>query len=57
MLTEKEEIEQVLLKVNQEKMHRSAHTSFMTEPLLSDFGYRGDLDIIESVMDSTYVPP
>ena len=57
VLTEKEEIEQVLLEVNKEKMHRSAHTSFMTEPLLSDFGYRGDPEIIEQVMDGTYLPP
>ena len=38
-------------------MHQSAHTSFITEPLLSDFGYRGDPEIIEQVMDGTYLPP
>ena len=45
------------MEFNKVKIHRSAHTSFVTEPLLSDFGYRGDPAIIEQVMEGTYVPP
>ena len=55
--TTKESIENVLFDVNYEKIRASDHTPFMTEPMVSEFGYRNNTDAANRVLDGTYHPP
>jgi len=52
-----ERIEEVLLPVNKANVHSSEDTDFLTSPLVEDFGYQGNEQTENSVLQGTYVPP
>ena len=56
-LREKIEIEQAFMKANEAKYRQSYDTDFLTEPMLSEFGYLGLTENAAKVMDGTYEVP
>ena len=56
-LTEKHEVEECLVQVNQAKVRASDDTPFMNEPLLSEFGHQNRTPNGQKVVDGTYQPP
>ena len=50
-------IEATLLDVNEAKIHASDDTPFLTQPLLSDFGYRNNTHNCDAVLRGQYEPP
>jgi len=53
----KERIEDVLLPVNKAKVHSSENTDFLMSPLVEEFGYQGNEQTENAVLQGTYVPP
>jgi len=53
----KERIEEVLLPVNKTKVHSSEDTDFLTSPLVEEFGYQGNEQTENAVLQGFYVPP
>jgi len=53
----KERVEEVLLPVNKAKVHSSEDTDFLTSPLVEVFGYRGNKQMENAVLQGSYVPP
>jgi len=53
----KERIEEVLLPINKAKVHSSEDTDFLTSPLVEEFGYQGNEQTENAVLQGTYVPP
>jgi len=53
----KERIEEVLLPVNKAKVHSSENTDFLMSLLVKEFGYQGNEQTENAVLQGTYVPP
>jgi len=53
----KERIKEVLLLVNKAKVHSSEDTDFLMSPLVEEFGYQGNEQTENAVLQGTYVPP
>jgi exonuclease III len=53
----KEEIEEVLLQVNENKVRASEETPFMQDPLTRDFGYGIESQEHDRVLEGTYIAP
>jgi len=51
----KEQIEEVLLAVNKAKVHSSEDTDFLTSPLVEEFGYQGNEQTENIVLQGSYV--
>jgi len=56
-VTEKHAMEQAIMDSTQQKFRASFGTSFMTTPLNADFGYLGNGQAADEVLEGTYVPP
>jgi hypothetical protein len=52
-----QEVNDTLMVVNASKYQQCDNSSFLKEPLLSDFGYLGDTPNSEAVLEGTYIPP
>jgi len=53
----KERIEEVLLSVNEAKGHSSEDTDFLAFPLVEEFGYQGNEQAENAVLQGSYAPP
>ena len=56
-LTTQKDVERVLFEVNHAKIRASDDTMFMLKPMRSIFGYRGDTQATEQVLDGTFPTP
>lgn len=56
-VTDKEDIERILMQVNKEKFQEANATSFMQDPLRSDVGPRGTTVAAEQILLGTYAVP
>ena len=48
---------EAMAKSNLSQQQQSTSTPFMTEPLLTDFGYLANDKAAQEVLNGTYVPP
>jgi len=53
----KERIKDVLLPVNKAKVHSLEDTNFLTSPLVEEFGFQGNEQTENDVLQGSYVPP
>jgi len=53
----KERIKDVLLPVNKAKVHSSEDTDFLTSLLVEEFGFQGNEQAENNVLQGSYVPP
>jgi len=53
----KELMKEVLLPVNKAKVNSSEDTDFLTSPLVEAFGYQGNEQTENAVLQGSYVPP
>jgi hypothetical protein len=51
------EVNDTLMVVNSSKYQQCDNSSFLKEPLLTQFGYLGDTPQTEAVLEGTYEPP
>jgi hypothetical protein len=56
-LTKKLDIEQAILKENQEKFQQSFHSPFYQPPINCDFGYKALTPLASQVLSGSYIPP
>jgi hypothetical protein len=56
-LTTKKEMEHACMIENEDRFSQSSDTPFMTQPLLSDFGYLADTAFTEQILQGTYQVP
>ena len=55
--TDESEMVKAMAKSNLSRQQQSTSTPFMTEPLLTDFGYLANDKAAQEVLNGTYVPP
>jgi hypothetical protein len=55
-LTEKRDIEEAIMKNNQDKYRQSFHTPFLRSPLREDFGFKGLTTAAQAVLGGMYEP-
>ena len=56
-MTTQKDIETVLLEVNRAKTRASDSTTFLQQPMLSEFGRRNETESAQQVLDGVYNPP
>jgi hypothetical protein len=56
-LTTKKEVERACMIENEDCFSQSEDTSFMTSPLLEDFGYLANTKATDQVLQETYIIP
>lgn len=56
-ISDKHELESVIIEENKKKYHQCENTPFLKEPLYSEFGRYGEGPAVEEVKNGTYSPP